>query len=146
MAPTLGTKKLFRIEPGDLIFNIVFAWEGAVAVASSSDGGRVGSHRFLTCVPHAGVATAEFLHFHFLTSGGLQALGAASPGGAGRNRTLGLAALGKIMIPVPPFPQQLWFNNLLSRCNAVGIIQNNADADLDALLPAVLDRAFKGEL
>jgi len=30
----VGNKKLFRINAGDLLFNIVFAWEGAVAVAS----------------------------------------------------------------------------------------------------------------
>src|SRR5712692_10620811 len=30
---SLGTKRIFSIEEGDLLFNIVFAWEGAVAVA-----------------------------------------------------------------------------------------------------------------
>ena len=30
----VGDKQLFRICAGDLVFNIVFAWEGAVAVAS----------------------------------------------------------------------------------------------------------------
>ena len=47
----VGSKKLFRIQEGDLLFNIVFAWEGAVAIAQPKDNGRVGSHRFLTCVP-----------------------------------------------------------------------------------------------
>ena len=34
----VGNKKLFRICAGDLVFNIVFAWEGAVAT-----GGRSGA-------------------------------------------------------------------------------------------------------
>jgi len=42
-----GTKRLFRIEPGDLVFSNVFAWEGEIAVASPQDGGRFGSHRFM---------------------------------------------------------------------------------------------------
>jgi len=63
----LGTKKIFEIRENDLLFNIVFAWEGAVAVAQSKDDGRVGSHRFLTCVPKQNVATSTFLCFHFLT-------------------------------------------------------------------------------
>jgi type I restriction enzyme, S subunit len=111
----VGTKKLFRIEPGDLLFNIVFAWEGAVAVAKPEDQGRVGSHRFLTCVPKSEVATAPFLCFHFLTERGLGQLGEASPGGAGRNRTLGLKALENIHVPVPPFDRQLWFDSIQSQ-------------------------------
>ena len=89
----VGNKKLFRICAGDLVFNIVFAWEGAVAVAQPEDDGRVGSHRFLTCVPAPETATVEFLRFYFSTPEGLQKLGEASPGGAGRNRTLGLKKL-----------------------------------------------------
>jgi type I restriction enzyme S subunit len=45
----LGEKRLFEWKLGDLLFNIVFAWEGAVAVASQEEDGKVGSHRFLTC-------------------------------------------------------------------------------------------------
>jgi hypothetical protein len=97
----VGTKKLFTVESGDLVFNIVFAWEGAVAVASSGDAGRVGSHRFLTCVPDPDRATADFLRFWFLGDEGMLALGQASPGGAGRNRTLGIKALEAIKVPVP---------------------------------------------
>lgn len=48
---SIGTKKLYAIHPGDLVFNNVFAWEGAIAVAQPEDTGRVGSHRFITCVP-----------------------------------------------------------------------------------------------
>jgi type I restriction enzyme, S subunit len=101
----VGSKKLFEIYAGDLLFNIVFAWEGAVAVAQSVDHGRFGSHRFLTCVPQRNVATSEFLCFYFLTPEGLEKLGMASPGGAGRNRTLGLKPLERIAVPVPPIDQ-----------------------------------------
>jgi type I restriction enzyme S subunit len=64
----VGTKKIFRIEVNDLLFQIVFAWEGAVAVAQDEDHGRFGSHRFLTCIPKPGLATSSFLCFHFLLS------------------------------------------------------------------------------
>ncbi len=141
---TLGTKKIFRIEEGDLLFNIVFAWEGAVAVATSEDHGRVGSHRFLTCVPKEGVATLAFLCFHFLTGRGLEQLGNASPGGAGRNRTLGLKALEEIRVPVPFFENQLWFGSLLERAGPLGALQVEAAAGLGALTPSVLERVFNG--
>jgi type I restriction enzyme S subunit len=142
----LGTKRIYRIEPGDLLFNIVFAWEGAVAVAGSEDRDRVGSHRFLTCVPREGNTTSAFLRFHFLTPAGLDQLGQASPGGAGRNRTLGVEALANITAPVPPIEKQLWFDGLQARADALKRLQADTAAKLDALLPSVLDRAFKGDL
>ncbi len=142
----LGTKKIFQIKPGDLLFNIVFAWEGAVAVARPEDEGRVGSHRFLTCVPKDKLATSAFLFFHFLTEQGLQQLGEASPGGAGRNRTLGLKALEEIVVPIPSLEKQIWFDSLQAKADMIKRLQAKSAAELDALLPAVLDQAFRGEL
>jgi type I restriction enzyme S subunit len=142
----VGTKHLYRIKPGDLLFNNVFAWEGAVAMARPNDTGRFGSHRFITCVPRSGIATANFLSFFFLTPEGLEKLGEASPGGAGRNRTLGLEALSDIKVPVPPIGKQLWFDNLWAEIELLRRSQEEATSELNALLPSILDRAFKGEL
>ncbi len=138
----VGTKKLFTVEAGDLVFNIVFAWEGAVAVAAEADAGRVGSHRFLTCVPDPGTATSEFLRFWFLGEEGMLALGQASPGGAGRNRTLGIKALEAINLPVPSLDAQHWFDNLQSKARAAKAAQAEATAHLDKLLPAILGEVF----
>ncbi|MCR6631394.1 MAG: restriction endonuclease subunit S [Magnetospirillum sp.] len=139
----VGTKRLFFIKPGDLVFNIVFAWEGAVAVATENDEGRVGSHRFLTCVPHRGGATADFLRFYFQTPQGLAKLGEASPGGAGRNRTLGLKALEAIQVPTPSFDKQLWFDRLQAKVRKMRAIREQAARDADALLPAMLRETFR---
>ena len=114
----VGSKRLFRIEAGDLVFNNVFAWEGAVAIAQSEDDSRVGSHRFITCVPIPDMATPDFLHFYFLTRQGLQKLGEASPGGAGRNRTLGLKKLAAIRVSVPSPEAQKWFNRLQEKVSS----------------------------
>ena len=142
----IGSKRVFRIEPGDLLFSNVFAWEGAIAVAGTHDTGRIGSHRYITCVPVSGVAIAQFLKFYFLTQEGLSLIGAASPGGAGRNRTLGLNALEKIAVPTPPIEVQRKFDALQAEVDALKRVHAESATDLDALLPAILDRAFKGEL
>lgn len=142
----IGTKKIYRIEPGDLVFSNVFAWEGAIAVAKHEDEGRVGSHRFITCVPKEKIVTAEFLCFYFLTPEGMQKIGEASPGGAGRNRTLGIAKLEKIEVPVPSYTDQLRFGSLLKRMNTADAERRESVILLDAMLPSLLDRAFKGEL
>lgn len=103
----VGNKRLFKIEPGDLIFSNVFAWEGAVAVAESRDAGRFGSHRFITCVVDSERADASFLSRYLTASPeGLEQLRRASPGGAGRNRTLGVGKLAEIEVPIPPLAEQ----------------------------------------
>ena len=139
----LGDKRVFCIQPGDLLFSNVFAWEGAIAIAQPEDANRIGSHRYMSCVVDPERATAPFLCFYFLTQEGLSLIGSASPGGAGRNRTLGIEALSKISVPVPPLKGQKWFNALLSEVNSLKQLHAETASDLDALLPALLDRAFK---
>jgi type I restriction enzyme, S subunit len=141
----VGTKKLFRINAGDLVFNIVFAWEGAVAVAQPADDGRVGSHRFLSCVPAPDTASVEFLRFYFSTREGLQKLGEASPGGAGRNRTLGLKKLEDLQVPVPSIERQHWFDRIQTKVREARDIHANAANDVEALIPAMLHEIFNGK-
>jgi len=140
----VGNKKLFRICAGDLLFNIVFAWEGAVAVAQPEDEGRVGSHRFLSCVPAPETATVEFLRFYFSTPEGLQRLGEASPGGAGRNRTLGLKKLEALQVPVPLIDRQHWFDRLQAKAREARAIRASTAQDVEALIPAMLHEIFGG--
>lgn len=138
-----GNKRLFRIEPGDLVFNIVFAWEGAVAIARPEDRGRVGSHRFLTCVADPSRVSAEILRFWFLSREGLAALGQASPGGAGRNRTLGLDGLSRIEVPIPSLDAQAWFEALHARAASLRALNAATAGDAAALLPAMLHEIFE---
>lgn len=142
----VGTKKLYHIHSGDLVFSNVFAWEGAIAVVQPEDAGRVGSHRFITCVAEKDVTTPEFLCFYLLTDEGIEKVREASPGGAGRNRTLGLKKLEKIEVPIPDYDKQRWFNRLQAQAATITLAQADNQTELDALLPAILDRAFKGEL
>jgi type I restriction enzyme, S subunit len=142
----VGTKRLFEVRAGDLVFSNVFAWEGAVAVAEPDDNCRVGSHRFITRVADATRSTARFLNFWFLTPEGLQKLGEASPGGAGRNRTLGLDALDAIEVPVPSLDAQRWFNVLQQKARAARNARAAASDAVDHLLPALLEDAFDCKL
>ena len=92
------------------------------------------------------MATSRFLWFYFLTLEGLDRLGDASPGGAGRNRTLGREALSKLLVPVPRHEQQLWFDSLQERVAQLAKVQDETELEIDLLLPAILDRAFRGAL
>jgi type I restriction enzyme S subunit len=142
----LDWQKLFRIEPGDLIVSNIKAWEGAIAVTSEQDRGRVASHRYITCVPQQDLATAEFLCFYLLTDEGLDQIQTASPGSADRNRTLAMKRLEQIHVPLPRIEKQRQFAALQAKAQAIRAAQAANQAELDALLPAVLDKAFKGHL
>ena len=138
----LGSKRIFWIEPGDLIFSNVFAWEGAIAIATSQDANRVGSHRFITCVPVPDLADARFLLQYFQTHEGVARIREASPGGAGRNRTLGLDGLANIEVPVPSIQKQRWFGELHCKVENLISTQNGIDSLYDAMVPAILERVF----
>ncbi|GAB1343659.1 restriction endonuclease subunit S domain-containing protein [Gemmatimonas sp.] len=138
----LGTKRLFRIEPGDLLFSNVFAWEGGIAVAAQEDTGRFGSHRFISCVPLDDQVSAEFLLYYFLSNDGMHKIGEASPGGAGRNRTLGLEKLMSIEVPVPSKNRQSAFNRLQAKTSALKDKHSAIRAANAALIPATLERIF----
>lgn len=142
---SVGSKRLYLVRDGDLLFNVVFAWEGAVAVARPEDDGRVGSHRFLTCVPDTRVATASFLNFYFLTREGLDQIGAASPGGAGRNRTLGLKKLDAICVPIPSIESQLWFDQLRCLVRELHAQRGAVIGEINWLNKAVLHAAYTGD-
>ncbi len=142
----VGSKRLYRIEPGDLVFSNVFAWEGAIAIAQPEDAGRFGSHRFITCQANPSFTSAAFLRYYFLSDEGLRKIGEASPGGAGRNRTLGLEKLMAIEVPMPPLALQQSFDRLQAEIAALKAKHAAIRAAKAALFPAILDKAFNGEL
>lgn len=141
----IGSKRLFQIEQGDLLFSNVFAWEGAIAIAQPKDHGRFGSHRFITCLPKKHAVTALFLHYYFLSPQGTEKIDDASPGGAGRNRTLGLKKLMAISVPIPPLPVQYMFNKLQTYVAELKAKHAAIRSDLAKLMPAMLERIFNGE-
>lgn len=138
----VGTKRLFRIEPGDLLFSNVFAWKGAIAVAQPEDAGRFGSHRFITCRVDPEITSPEFLRYYFLTDTGLEKIGEASPGGAGRNRTLGLEKLMAIQVPIPSRSVQRTFDALQAKVAELKAHHATIRQANDALIPATLERVF----
>ena len=138
----LTWQKLFLIQEGDLVFSNIKAWEGAFAVAKPEDHNRVGSHRYLTCVPVESIVTANFLWFYLQSQEGLEKVAAASPGSADRNRTFGQKALAAIKVPAPPIDRQNWFDRLQRQVRSVETLRESAGHDAGALLPAVLHQTF----
>lgn len=102
----LGNKRVFWIEPDCFVVNIVFAWEQAVGRTTKDDMGKIASHRFPMYRPKNGKADIDFISYLFKTKYGKELLTLASPGGAGRNKTLGQSEFAKLKIRVPSGVEQ----------------------------------------
>ena len=66
----------------------------------------IASHRFPMFRPDPGRLLAEYALLYLLSKKGSEALELASPGGAGRNRTLSQTAFLKNRIPLPSISEQ----------------------------------------
>ncbi len=96
----LGNKSVFWIEVDCLVINIVFAWEQAVGITTDQEKGMIASHRF-PMWQSKGNIDLHYLLKIFLTPFGRHLLELASPGGAGRNRTLGQDDFNKTPFCIP---------------------------------------------
>ena len=101
----LGEKRLQRVKRDNLIVNIVFAWEHAIAVTTEEDEGKLVSHRFPQFSFNEGMypmffryalSDPRFRHHLFL----------ASPSGAGRNKTLRIDEMMDYQLRVPEYEEQ----------------------------------------
>jgi type I restriction enzyme, S subunit len=114
----LGNKRVYWVKPDMFIVNIVFAWEQAVAKTTKNDIGMVASHRFPMYQPVKEKLDLDFILFFFLRPRGKYLLEVASPGGAGRNKTLGQQTFNEIKITVPTYEEQSKIADFLGSVDA----------------------------
>ena len=97
---------LYEVKREDLIVNITFAWEGAIAIAGSSDDGALVSHRFPTYTFSKDRVLPEFFKFKIVDKQFVYKLGLISPGGAGRNRVMSKTDFLKLKVWLPDIAEQ----------------------------------------
>jgi type I restriction enzyme S subunit len=103
----LGESTFFWVEPGDLVISGQFAWEGAIALASTAEQDAIVSHRYYLLRGIEGRSTTPYLLALLRSDFGAMLLDQHSRGAAGRNRPLNLHSLLKERVPVPPYEEQL---------------------------------------
>jgi len=109
--------ELFEVRKDDLIVNITFAWEGAIAIVGDAEDGALVSHRFPTYVFNKDLVLPEYFRYVIVQRSFVTKLGLISPGGAGRNRVLSKRDFAKIEVLVPPIPEQKRIAALLNSCD-----------------------------
>jgi len=139
---SLGSKRVFEVQQGDLVVSNVFGWEGAVAIADAEHSGLIGSHRFMTWTPRAPNVLTSFVCHYLLSDVGLEALRAASPGSAGRNRTLSIVNFENIQVPLPRRDEQEITIARLKSLVGVADWARRGAALASAILPAARNQVF----
>jgi len=140
-----------RFEDGDVIFARITPCmqNGKSAIVMGLvNGVGFGSTEFLVARPGAEVE-AKWLHYIFRHREFLDDAVAHFTGTAGQQR-VPTSFIREKRVLVPPLPEQrrivAELDALQAEVDRLKALQAATAAELDALLPAILDRAFKGEL
>lgn len=149
-APVAGTATTYRtfnrLYDGALVLSQVKGWEGAIAVCPPELAGWFVSPEYRTfrCIPAE--ARPGYLAPLVRTEWFWSKLGNATRGvGARRERTRPEQFL-QVELPMPDIEQQKRGEAIFGQLDAATRLQAETIPAMDALLPAILDRAFKGEL
>ncbi|CAK2606540.1 type I restriction enzyme, S subunit [Vibrio crassostreae] len=113
----IGNKRVFWVKPDLFILNIVFAWERAVAKTTVREEGLIASHRFPMYEVDKEKASLDYVLNYFLTQKGQRLLELASPGGAGRNKTLGQKEFERLVLKIPSFNEQVLVESVILSIN-----------------------------
>src|SRR5262249_42680819 len=129
-AEDIALDELFQLHTDDLVVNITFGWEGAVAIVPPEADGALVSHRFPTFTFNEGVSFPEYFRHVIRQKRFVHEMGLASPGGAGRNRVLSKGDFLRIPVVLPPLEQQRRIATVLSACEREVVLLENELAAL----------------
>lgn len=116
---TVAMEELYKVKENDLIVNITFAWEHAIAIVKKEDDGLLVSHRFPTYEFNKN-ACVKFYENIIKFPRIKKMLGDMSPGGAGRNRVLNQTDFyNKLYVPYASRKEQEKIAEILSCCDKV---------------------------
>jgi type I restriction enzyme S subunit len=138
----IGKKSVFWLEEDCFIVNIVFAWEQAIGKTTSREIGKIASHRFPMYKVNQDRLDLDYLVYFFKTTYGKYLMEVASPGGAGRNKTLGQQNFLNLKIPIPSLSEQKGivkiFDTWGEAINKLEVIIKHAKTFHDGLMEQLL--------
>ena len=137
----LETAKMSVVRANNLIINITFGWELAVAITQSEDEGKLVSHRF----PQFSFQTGYyplFFRYGLINDKFRKHLLLASPGSAGRNRVLKIDKMLEFKTLVPSFEEQQAIADLLLQYDRLIQLNDQKLEHLKNLKNALLDKMF----
>lgn len=138
----LDVDTMYEVEENNLILNITFAWEMAIAITNSFDKGKLVSHRFPQYKFSQGYSP-DFFYYSIDNKKFKENLLLASPGGAGRNRVLKKSEFLKIEKKFPKsLDEQQKIGNLFKQLDRLITLHKRKWDDVILLKKALLQKMF----
>lgn len=137
---------LRRVKSGQFIYSRLFAFEGAYGIVTKEFDGAFVSQEYPTFECNRHHVRAEFLAAYFKPAYIWRQVAAGSKGLGDRRQRVQPAQVLAHELWIPPIAWQNRLAEVQAEVDCVKRLQAETAAELEALLPAILDRAFKGEL
>lgn len=137
----LETAEMNRVQSGNFILNITFAWERALAVTNEEDQDKLVSHRFPQFKPNRDLAIDFFKHT-LMDKRFKHHLELSSPGGAGRNKVLKIADMLKYELLVPSIKEQNEISSFLNNVDYIITLHQRKLEHLNLKKKALLQKLF----
>lgn len=138
--------RLTRLQSGDFVYPKLMAWEGALGVVPPECDGLVVSTEFPVFEVDQGRVLSETLDVYFRTPSVWPLLSAASTGTNVRRRRLNPEDFLAYKMPLPSMLKQKHLREVKKKVDVLKGLQTQTTAELDAMLPSILGKAFKGAL
>ena len=106
----------------------------------------IASHRFPMYKPKKDMLDLDYITDYFITKRGQNVLVLASPGGAGRNKTLGQKEFAKSVIKIPSLPEQQKIADFLSTIDTIIEKQQATVSAWEERKKGVMQKLFSQEV
>jgi type I restriction enzyme S subunit len=137
---------LRRVKSGQFIYSRLFAFEGSYGRVTDEFDGAFVSQEYPTFECDQLHVRAEFLAAYFKPSHVWKDVATGSKGLGDRRQRVQPAQVLAHELWLPPIAWQNRLADVQMEVDALKRLQAETATELDALLPAILDKAFKGEL
>lgn len=141
----LSADKMYIVPKNNLILNITFAWEQAIAITDDNDEGKYISNRFPTFA-FKDNQLPTFYKYIIPQKRLKYDLNVASPGGAGRNRVLNKKLFLSIPVNIPLLKEQEKIANFLTTVDKKITNLENTITSLENQKKGLLQQIFSQKL
>ena len=146
MGTEFSYKNLTRLKAGNFVYPKLMAWEGALGSVPEECDGLVVSPEFPVFEVNENKILPETLDVYFRTPSIWSKLAEISAGTNIRRRRLHPSKFLQFEMPLPNMKTQQKLREVKAKTERMKTEREASLTELNALLPAILDKAFKGEL
>jgi type I restriction enzyme S subunit len=139
-------KRLTRLQAGNFVYPKLMAWEGAFGIVPSECDGCVVSTEFPVFETIEDRVLAEVLDTYFRTPDVWPEISGISTGTNVRRRRLNPEDFLNYRMPLPSRTTQQRLRRVRAELTRLTPLQIETSRELDALMPSILEKAFRGGL